>query len=118
MARRIPAEIDMRILADIALGILYKDIAKKYGVSPAYVSKLSLGKKVPNIYIPEQKEVTNDNIQTFADDIEALISDVRSRKVVASKVDLVKYVKEQITKAAIEIKVYTEILNNIEGEIK
>ena len=118
MARRIPAELDMRILADIALGTLYKDVAKRYGVSPAYVSKLSLGKKVPNIYIPEIKEGTNDNIKAFADDIEALVSDMRSRKIVASKVDLVKHVKDRITKAAIEIKLCTEILDNIEGEIK
>ena len=77
MARRIPAEIDMRILADIALGILYKDIAKKYGVSPAYVSKLSLGKKVPNIYIPEQKK-SRMTIFKPSPTISALISDVKS----------------------------------------
>ena len=54
MARRISPEIDMAILAVIGLGMLYKDAAKKHGVSASYVSKLALGKKEIQFYTPRE----------------------------------------------------------------
>ena len=54
MARRISPEIDMAILADIGLGMLYKDAAEKHGVSASYVSKLASGKKEIQFYTPRE----------------------------------------------------------------
>lgn len=59
MPQRIDAETDYNILADIALKVPYKDIAKKYGVSLSYVSKVKTGKKRIEVYIPEQIKQAN-----------------------------------------------------------
>lgn len=54
MRKRISAETDYNILADISLGLTSKEIAKKYGVSVSYVSKVRTGRKKIEVYIPEQ----------------------------------------------------------------
>lgn len=54
MRKRISAEVDYNILADLALGKTSKEIAKKYGVSVSYVSKVRTGRKKIEVYIPEQ----------------------------------------------------------------
>lgn len=48
---RIDTQIDLKILADLALGYKNKDLAVKYGVSPSYVSKLKTGRKQLNVRV-------------------------------------------------------------------
>ena len=90
MPRRINAETDMSILADIGIGMLYKDIAEKYKVSPSYVSKLARGKKVPDIHIPKPEIETHDDFTTYTHDLEAIIKTVETY---TSKVDPTKIVE-------------------------
>lgn len=72
MRKRISAQIDYNILADIALGIPSKDIAAKYNVSVSYISKIKTGRKQIDVYIPEQIQTAN-KLAYYASDIEALI---------------------------------------------
>jgi transcriptional regulator with XRE-family HTH domain len=54
MRKRISSKTDYNILADVSLGLTSKEIAKKYGVSVSYVSKVRTGRKKIEVYIPEQ----------------------------------------------------------------
>jgi len=59
MRQRISASVDYNILADIALGLSAKEIARKYNVSISYISKIKTGRKKIDVYIPEQVKVAN-----------------------------------------------------------
>lgn len=111
MPRRIDAEIDMKILADVGLGMLYKDVAAKYNVSPSYITKLTSGKKALNIRVPEPAKVLTDDIEAYEDDIDAIVEFIEQRKVLVTNDAIVKYLNAQITRAAIRIKIYTKLLN-------
>jgi hypothetical protein len=116
MPRRIPAEIDMQILVEIGMGILYKDIAKKYSVSPSYVSKLAMGKKVPDIHIPEPHKVIHEDIEAYADDIDAVVALIDKRNIIISKEDIIRYLESQIHKSVVRIKMYRELIKKYKGE--
>lgn len=72
MRKRIDAETDYNILADIALGLTSKEIAKKYNVSISYVSKVRTGRKKINVYIPEHIEAKN-KLLFYKQDINKLL---------------------------------------------
>ncbi len=111
MPRRIDAETDMKILADVGLGMLYKDVAAKYNVSPSYITKLTSGKKALNIRVPEPAKVLTDAIEAYEDDINAIVEFIEQRQVLVTNDAIVKYLNAQITRAAIRIKIYTKLLN-------
>jgi hypothetical protein len=116
MPKRISAEIDMQILADVGLGMLNKDVAKKYGVSASYVSKLSLGKKVPDIHIPKPTTMVDHSIdvnQATIQDIETIISD---NPVIASQEEVEKFLKNKIEKSIVHAKLYIDLLKMFKGE--
>lgn len=71
MRQRISARVDYNILADIALGIPAKIIAKKYKVSVSYVSKIKTGRKKIDVYIPETVQTAN-KIAFYQSDIDRL----------------------------------------------
>jgi len=116
MPKRISAELDMQILADVGLGILNKDVAKKYGVSASYVSKLSLGKKVPDIHIPKATTFIHQSIdvnQATIQDIETIIKD---NPVIASQEEVEKFLKNKIEKSIVHAKLYIDLLKMFKGE--
>lgn len=110
MPKRISADIDMQILADIALGLLHKNIAKKYGVSPSYISKVASGKKVPDIHIPDLQKVLNDNLEAYEDDVDEVTEMIMRKRLLVSEDDITKFLNAQITKSILRAKVYTTLL--------
>jgi predicted transcriptional regulator len=116
MPRRITADIDMQILADVGMGVMYKEIASKYGVSPSYVSKLAGGKKVPDIHIPAPHKIMDEDFEAYEDDIDAVVALINKRTILVSKEDIIKYLKSQIQKSVVRIKMYTELIKKYEGD--
>jgi len=116
MPRRISAEVDMQILADLGVGMLHKNIALRYGVSPSYISKLAVGKKIPDIHVtPPPKTITAD-IEIYDDDIEKILQTVNDSRVFVSKDETIRYLRRQVQLAAVRLKVYTELLNKYQEE--
>lgn len=116
MPRRITADIDMQILTDVGMGLMYKDIAKKYNVSASYVSKLAGGKKTPDVYVPVLQKVVDEDFEAYEDDIEAVIALIDKRKVIVSDDDIVKFLKTQIQKSVVRIKMYLELIKKYKGD--
>lgn len=113
MGRKINAKTDRDILVDIGLGIRYKDIAAKHGVSPSYVSKLSTGKKKPALDIPIPQTFQEDDILAYIDDVDAVVKLIDKRPVMVNKRDIVSFLEGQIQKSVIRIKLYNELLKII-----
>lgn len=117
MPKRISVNIDMQILADIALrSFTNREIATKYGVSPSYVSKLSTGKKPFDLHIPEPQTIVDNEYTVYKDDVNAIIEFITTRKTKPSNEDIVNFLQQRINKAAIAIKIYSEIIKNYKGE--
>jgi len=114
--RKISAEIDMQILTDISLGMIYRDIAKKYNVSPSYISKLATGKKKPSIRIPEPSKILDEGFETFENDIDAIMDYITKKRVFVADQDIVKFLHSQVHKAIVRIKVYLELIKKYEGK--
>lgn len=76
--------------------MLQKDIAYKYQVSPAYVSKLNNGKK--QIFVP----VVNKFVETKLASIE--------------RHEIIKFLKNQIEHHEYQITIYKTILNKLGGQ--
>lgn len=107
----------MQILADVAMRTMTnKEIAAKYGVSPSYVSKISTGKKVLDIHVAEPSKVIDDDFTAYEDDIDAVLALVEQRKVLVSNDDIVKFLRQQITKSVVKIKIYSELIKKYKGE--
>ena len=115
MPRRINAETDMQILADIATGMLNKDIAVKNNVSASYVSKLALGKKAPDIYIPKPEKIKDREIDVHMATINEFIEILGESNILASDEEVRKIIKEQINLHVIRAKVYIELLKHYKG---
>lgn len=115
MPKRINAEIDMQILADVGLGMLNKDVAVKYGVSASYISKLSLGKKVPDIHIPKPDKLDTSNINVNLSTIKEIESIISQNQVIAGNNQIEKYVQDEIDKSIIKAKVFIELLKIFKG---
>jgi transcriptional regulator with XRE-family HTH domain len=118
MPRRISAEKDMQILADVGLGSLNKDVAVKYGVSASYVSKLSLGKKVPDIHIPRPLAFTRQEINVHEATLEELQRIIEENQVLANEDEYIKILKDRIKNAIIDAKLYIEMLKKMKGETR
>lgn len=116
MPRRIDAETDMQILADISLGMIYKDVAEKYNVSASYISKLTTGKKVPNIKVPIPAKILDEGFETYETDIDAIINYIDTKKVLVSNTDVVKFLQAQIHRSVVRIKIYAELIKKYKGE--
>jgi transcriptional regulator with XRE-family HTH domain len=116
MPKRITADVDMQILADVGLGVLYKDVAKKYKVSASYISKLATGKKVPDIHIPAPIKLLDEGVEAYESDIEAIVDLISKRQVFINNTDIEKYLKAQITRSAVRVKVYSQLLKKYKGE--
>ena len=116
MPRRISAEIDMQILADLGVGMLHRVIAEKYQVSPSYVSKLARGKKVPDIHVTPPPKMPSADIEVYDDDIEKIFRTVNNSRVFVSQDESIKYLRRQVQLAAVRLKVYTELLNKYQGD--
>lgn len=111
MPRRISAEIDLQILADLGVGQLHKDIATKYGVSPSYVSKLALGKKVPDIHI-----IKSDMTEKFKWPVEQVIQFVDSLEMFATEQESMDYLEKQIQLTVLRLKLYVDMLNKLKED--
>ena len=111
MPRRISAEIDMQILADLGVGQLHKDIATKYGVSPSYVSKLALGKKVPDIHI-----IKTDAVENIKWPVDQVIKFVDSLSVFSTKEASIDYLEKQIQLTVLRLKLYVDMLNKLKED--
>jgi transcriptional regulator with XRE-family HTH domain len=118
MPRRISAEKDMQILADVGLGSLNKDVAVKYGVSASYVSKLSLGKKVPDIHIPRPLAFTRQEINVHEATLEELQRIIEENQILANEDEYIKILKDRIKNAIIDAKLYIEMLKKMKGETR
>jgi hypothetical protein len=115
MPKRISAEIDMQILADVALGMLNKDVAVKYGVSASYVSKVSLGKKVPDIHIPKATTIVDQSIDVNLATIRDIEQIIKENQVLASNNEVEKFMRDKIDKSIIEAKIYIELFKILKG---
>jgi len=115
MPKRISAEIDMQILADVGLGMLNKDVALKYGVSASYISKVSLGKKVPDIHIPKPDKLDMSNIDVNLSTIKEIEKIISQNQVIAGSSQIEKYVQDEIDKSIIKTKVFIELLKTYKG---
>lgn len=118
MPKRINAEIDMQILADIGLGMLNKDVAVKYNVSPSYVSKLSLGKKVPDIHIPRPVAYARHEVNIHEATLDELQHIIEQNQILGSDDEYVKILKDRIKNAIIDAKLYIEMLKKLKGETR
>jgi hypothetical protein len=116
MPRRISAEKDMQILADVGLGSLNKDVAVKYGVSASYVSKLSLGKKVPDIHIPKPYTFIREGINVHEATLDELQRIIEENQVLSNDDEYVRILKDRIKNAIIDAKLYIEMLKKMKGE--
>jgi predicted transcriptional regulator len=116
MPKRISAEKDMQILADIGLGMLNKDVAAKYNVSPSYISKLSLGKKVPDIHIPNPIQFSIRQINVHQATLDELQRVIDENQVLASEDEYIKILKDRIKNALIDAKLYIEVLKKFKGD--
>ena len=115
MPRRISAEVDMQILADLGVGMLHRVIAEKYSVSPSYVSKLALGKKVPDIHVAMPRRMPSSEIETDENGIEQLLALTQDLNILASNEEIIKYLRRQVHLSAIRLKIYSELLNKYQG---
>lgn len=116
MPRRIDAETDMKILVDVGLGMLYKDVAAKYKVSPSYITKLTSGKKALNIRVPEPAKILTDDIEVYEDDVDAIAEFIKQKQVLVTQEAIIKYLNTQISRSVIRIKIYTKLLNKYKGK--
>jgi predicted transcriptional regulator len=115
MPKRISAEIDMQILADVGLGMLNKDVAVKYGVSASYISKVSLGKKVPDIHIPKPDKLDMSNIDVNLSTIKEIEKIISQNQVIAGSNQIEEYAQDEINKLIIKTKVFIELLKTYKG---
>lgn len=115
-SKRVPPETDFKILADVALGKVYREISATYNVSPSYISKLVTGKKQVNVQLPPPPKVLVEDLETFEGDIDAIADFIISKRVLTSDKDIIKFLETQIHKAIVRAKIYTELLNTYKGE--
>ena len=116
MPRRIGIEIDMKIMADCGMGLMNKDIAKRYGVSPSYVSKVCQGKKELDIFVAEPNKTISEDFTAYTDDVEAIKAMIETRHVLVSTEDILEYLESQLTKSIVRAKIYTELIKKYKGE--
>ena len=109
MPKRIDSQTDMAILRDIGMGQKNKDIAKEYGVSPSYVSKLKTGKKVPDVYVAKTKKANHVNV-------DAIVAALELNDMLPNNDFIIGFLKQKLADSIIESKVYLTLLRKYEGE--
>jgi hypothetical protein len=100
MPKRIDPNIDVDILTDIGLGIPSHVLAKKYKVSPSYISKIKQGHKVPLVRVVAVEMIP----------LSDLLCHIDSTAISLSHTDYVDYLHNQIKKHTIELHIYTTLL--------
>lgn len=116
MPRRISAEIDMQILAEIGNNVSHKEIAAKYGVSPSYVSKLSLGKKVPDIHVTPPPKVFVKDFEAYEGDIDDAVKMIDKLRIVVDDESILGFLDVEINRLIIRTKMFITLKNIYKGE--
>lgn len=117
MARRIDPETDKKILAAVALGMLSKDAAEKYGVSPSYVSKLTSGKKNMSYGMPDIRTLIEGDLELYEEDLDALLINIADTDIFLDPLDPRSYLDALIKRTLVRLKIYLELKKKIEGDI-
>lgn len=115
MATRVSADVDMMILTDLSNGIANKTIAKKYGVSTSYVSKLKTGRKTPYIYIDRPAIIKEEMCDIVNGDLTEIIAFINSKELFVDSSAIISYIESQMRKAVIQAKMYQEILRRLKN---
>lgn len=116
MRKKVTPNIDMQIIAALSSGITNKEIAKMYGVSPSYVSKLKTGKKVPYIHVVEPSLIKDEFFEIYNADMVDILMFLESKELFVSKQELIEYLTVQMKKSIVQAKVYQNILRRIKNE--
>ena len=117
MKPKIPADIDQQIMMALALGDSGKDIAKRYGVSTSYISKLRTGKKIPSIKIVEPSLIKDEFFKVDNVSMTELLITLHSYDlIIDSEPSIEEYIEVQMKKCLIHAKMYQIILNKIKKE--
>jgi hypothetical protein len=105
----------MQILADIGLGMLNKDVAVKYNVSASYVSKLSLGKKIPDIHIPKPERLLTQGVNVHTATLDELERIISENQVFAGEDEYLRILKDRVKNAIVDAKLYLEMIKKLKG---
>lgn len=90
-------EVDILIMSDLKSGMTQKDIAKKYNVSPSYVSKLKNNKK--------KHYTSNESIQNLLNIDESAFDNTELKRILVQRLNLLKEY----------VSLYEDILNKLGG---
>lgn len=116
MRKKVTPNIDMQIIAALSSGMTNKEIAKMYGVSPSYVSKLKTGKKIPYIHVVEPSLIKDEFFEIYNSDMVDILMFLESKELLVSKQELIEYLTVQMKKSIVQAKVYQNILRRIKNE--
>lgn len=114
--RKISPETDLRILEGLAAGYNNKELAIMHNVSPAYVSKLKNGKKIPYVHVSNPTFIKDEFFEVYNSDLSELLVHLESKELIVSKVDIKEYLEVKMKKCIIHAKMYQELLNKLKGE--
>lgn len=108
--RKIAPEIDLQILEGLAAGYNNKQLAEMYKVSPAYVSKLKNGKKVPYIHVTNPTLIKDEFFEVYNTNLTEVLAYLDCKDIIVNKTDIIEYLEVQMRKAIIKAKMYQDIL--------
>lgn len=108
--KKITPNIDIKIMEALACGESNKDIAKTYGVSPSYVSKIKTGKKVPYIHVASPTLIKDEYFEVYNKNLEELEKILDETELIVNRSDIIEYLEVQMRKCLIKAKMYNEIL--------
>ena len=110
---KIPAATDLAILQELAANVPYKNIANKYKVSLAYISKLKTGKKTPYVHVLNPTLIKDEYFEIYYNDLVESLGYLGSKDLIVNKHEIIEYLEVQMKKSIIKAKMYQEILNKI-----
>ena len=108
--KKITPDIDIKIMEALACGESNKNIAKTYGVSPSYVSKIKTGKKVPYIHVASPTLIKDEYFDIYSKNLVELEEILNETELIVNRSDIVEYLEVQMRKCLIKAKMYNEIL--------
>lgn len=114
--RKILPETDLRILEGLAAGYSNKELAVMYNVSPAYVSKLKNGKKVPYVHVHNPTLIKDEFFEVYNTDLTEVLAYMDTKDIIVSRTEIIEYIEVQMKKAIIRAKMYQDILKKFKGE--
>lgn len=109
--KKITPDIDIKILEGLACGESNKELAKMYGVSPSYVSKIKTGKKVPYIHVAKPELIKDEYFEVYSNNLAEIESILNNTEIIVNKSDIIEYLEVQMRKCIIKAKMYNDILN-------